>query len=215
MYSFEERMRAVELYIQYDRSSATTIRELGYPSRKGLYRWYREFRQAGCLHDGYRTKPRYVTEQKERAVGYYLEHGRSISGTLRALGYPSRSLLVIWIDELRPGLRKVPIRAGSAVPFSEEEKRRAVIALCSRDGSAESVARSVGVSRQILYAWKRELLEEGAPCKPLKNLARSGLRLHSPRRGGTSLPPPKTDHGRAVECRRNRGKASYEPEKEE
>ena len=163
MYTYEDRMRAIALYIQYDRSSATTIRELGYPSRKGLYRWYQEFEQSGELHSEYRKVPKYSAKQKQLAVEYYLEHGRNIPGTVRALGYPSRALLGIWIDELRPGSRKVPIKPGIAVPFSEEQKRRAVIALCSRDSSAESVAVSVGVSRQMLYVWKRELLEEGTP----------------------------------------------------
>ena len=163
MYSYEERMRAIELYIQYDRSSATVIRELGYPSRKGLYRWYREFRQSGGLHLRYQKRHKFSPEQKQIAVEYYFEHGRSLAGTVRALGYPSRTLLATWIDELQPGLRKVPIKPGSAVSFSEEQKQRAVIALCSRDGSARSVAASVGVSRQMLYVWKNELLEERAP----------------------------------------------------
>jgi len=33
MYSYEDRMKAVELYIKYDLSAAATIRELGYPNR--------------------------------------------------------------------------------------------------------------------------------------------------------------------------------------
>ena len=36
MYSYEDRMKAVMLYIEYDRSAADTIRELGYPGRKTL-----------------------------------------------------------------------------------------------------------------------------------------------------------------------------------
>ena len=31
MYSYEERLKAVKLYIQYDRSYASVYRELGYP----------------------------------------------------------------------------------------------------------------------------------------------------------------------------------------
>lgn len=164
MYSYEERKRAIALYIQYDHSSATAIRELGYPSRKALYRWYREFGESGDLHRGFRKTPRYSAKQKQIAVDYYFEHGRNMSGTIRALGYPSRTMLRIWIDELRPGSRKVPIRRGDAVSFSDEQKRRAVIDLCSRDSSAETVAESVGVSRQMLYVWKDELLEKGVPA---------------------------------------------------
>jgi len=158
-------MRAIALYIQYDRSAARAIRELGYPSRKALYGWCREYDRLGDLHNAYPEKSRYSAKQKQAAVEYFLEHGRNISGTVRKLGYPSRTLLATWIEELRPGERKIPIKAGNALSFSEEQKRRAVIALCSRDGSAESVATSVGVSRQMLYAWKRELLERGVPTR--------------------------------------------------
>jgi len=164
LYSYEDRMRAIALYIQYDRSSARAIRELGYPSRKALYGWCREYNRLGDLHDTYPEKSRYSAKQKQAAVEYYLEHGRNISGTVRALGYPSRTLLATWIDELRPGERKIPIKAGNALSFSEEQRRRAVMTLCSRNGSAEAVATAVGVSRQMLYAWKRELLERGVPA---------------------------------------------------
>jgi len=39
MYSYEDRIKAVTLYIKYDLSTADTVRELGYPSRKMLVRW--------------------------------------------------------------------------------------------------------------------------------------------------------------------------------
>ncbi len=68
MYSYEDRIRAIALYIQYDHASATTIRELGYPSRKALYRWYREYQQSGDLHGEYRNKLKYSATQKQVAV---------------------------------------------------------------------------------------------------------------------------------------------------
>lgn len=64
MYSYGDRMRAIALYIRYDHSSATTIRELGYPSRKALYRWYHEYERSGGLHGEYRTVPKYSANQK-------------------------------------------------------------------------------------------------------------------------------------------------------
>lgn len=36
MYSYEERMKAIELYIKYDQCATDTIRELGYPDRKSF-----------------------------------------------------------------------------------------------------------------------------------------------------------------------------------
>ena len=46
------------------------------------------------------------------------------------------------------------------VQFSEEQKREAVIALCTRTGSAETVAKEFGISSRILYKWKRQLLDQ-------------------------------------------------------
>ena len=41
-YSKEQRDRAVDLYIRYERCAADVIHELGYPSRGMLPVWYRE-----------------------------------------------------------------------------------------------------------------------------------------------------------------------------
>ena len=41
MYSYEERLKAVRLYIQYDKSYASVFRELGYPpSSHSIKLWY-------------------------------------------------------------------------------------------------------------------------------------------------------------------------------
>ena len=61
-----------------------------------------------------------------------------MSATMRAVGYPSREVLRKWIDDLRPRSRKVPIKQGSAVSFSDEQKRHAIGAA---DGHPLSVRR--------------------------------------------------------------------------
>ena len=43
MYSREKRLKAVELYIKYDKSAADVIRELGYPDRHTLRSWYGKY----------------------------------------------------------------------------------------------------------------------------------------------------------------------------
>ena len=121
MYSYEARMRAVRLYIKYDRRPAATIRELGYPSRGMLRSWYREFGESGDLHQGLRRRPRYSNEQKQRAVEHYWAHGRCVSRTVAVLGYPHRETLRRWIDELMPGVRSVPIRSGHQTLLSAEQ----------------------------------------------------------------------------------------------
>lgn len=158
MYSYEDRMKAVKLYIKYDLSAADTIRELGYPNRKMIVRWYKEYRETGDLHEQYIKRPKYTYEQMKVAVDYYLEHGRNISRTVSKLGYPSRDELAEWVEELAPGKRKVRIKRGTMIQFSQEQKSNAVIELCTREGSAAAVAGRIGTSRGVLYKWKKELL---------------------------------------------------------
>ena len=90
MYSYEDRIKAVELYIKYDLCAADTVRELGYPNRKLLVRWYKEYVETGQLHERSNKTSKYTNHQMKVAVSYYLEHGHSITRTIRAVGYPSR-----------------------------------------------------------------------------------------------------------------------------
>ena len=172
MYSHKERTRAVELLIQYDMSYSAVIQELGYPSStESLRSWYREYRNNGELHTRYDKKDRYSDEDKRKAVNYYLEHGKCISRTCRKLGYPCRAILREWIDELAPDLKRCCKKPDTSVKLSLEEKKQAVVDLCSRTGSADKVAHKYGVSRCSLYAWKKELLPEGSFQKMAKEKA--------------------------------------------
>ena len=76
MYSYEDRLRAVLLYIKYGKRTAAVIRELDYPSRKNLPRWYRAYAQMGNLPRRSLPKPRYTPEQKEAAVSPWLSQSR-------------------------------------------------------------------------------------------------------------------------------------------
>lgn len=49
MYSYEERLRAVKLYLKYGGRLKTTIRELGYPTKNSLKAWCAEFEEGGHL----------------------------------------------------------------------------------------------------------------------------------------------------------------------
>jgi len=160
MYQYKDRMRAVKLYIKYDRSAADTIREIGYPSERMLLNWYEEYNELGKLHQKYCKKSKYSDEKKRLAINYYSEHGRSISRTIRALGYPCHETLVLWIDELLPGERRVLLKNRGKVAYSQEQKKQMVLELCSREISANKVADSFGLSRASLYRWKQQLLPQ-------------------------------------------------------
>ena len=160
MYSREERMKAISLYIKYDRCAADVVRELGYPDRKSLRAWYRAYlreQETGVLWQGYSRRPKYTDEQKAAAITHYLEHGRNLSRTIRALGYPSKETLRSWRDELVPEGRKKRV---GAPKYTREQRNEAVIALCVRTGSVDDIAKEYGVSRQALYQWKHELFGE-------------------------------------------------------
>ena len=164
MYSYEDRMLAVRLYVDFDHQASRVIKRLGYPSRRALTDWYREFLKAGDLHTTYPERSPYSDEDQRKAVNHFWTHGENISRTVTSLGYPSRDTLRMWIDELSPGMRKAPVQSGPSVAFSDEEKRAAVVELCAREKSAVAVAASMGVSRVSLYKWKNELLgTDGRP----------------------------------------------------
>ncbi len=45
MYSYVDRLRAVELYLKCGKRVKATIRQLGYPTKNALRSWYREYEQ--------------------------------------------------------------------------------------------------------------------------------------------------------------------------
>jgi putative transposase len=49
MYSYEDRIRAVELCIKLGKRVRATIRQLGYPTKNALKGWWREYEQRGDL----------------------------------------------------------------------------------------------------------------------------------------------------------------------
>lgn len=146
----------MQLYIRLGKRIGLTIRQLGYPTKNALKTWYREYEQRHELPAGYVRPPRYSQTQRERAVEHCLEHGRCIAVTIKSLGYPSRSLLAEWLQELHPQEHaRVVGRSGDLGPAA---KQSAVIALCMRPASAQAVAEDLGVSRGSLYKWKNQLL---------------------------------------------------------
>lgn len=160
MYTPEEKLRAVELFIKYDKSPTSVINELGYPCRGSIYEWYEQYMKHGeeSFHKNYE---RYTPEQKQAAVDHYFEHGRCIARTRRMLGYPkSFGLLRKWLDELAPGKMKPKRKPKS---YSLEEKKAAVIDLESRKAAGQKIMDEHGVSRSAIYKWKRELLGRREP----------------------------------------------------
>ena len=84
MYSYEDRIRAVELYIKLGKRTSPTIRQLGYPTKNSLKGWYREYQQRQDLPKGYAGRePKFSQPQKAAALEHYLTHDRCIAATMR------------------------------------------------------------------------------------------------------------------------------------
>lgn len=161
MFSNEKKIKAVQLLLQYDMSYAAVMRELGYPARRTLINWYEEYIENGDFHGDFIRKPKFNEKERQKAVNYYLEHGKCVSRTVKILGYPSRPELDKWINEIAPEQKKHCRSGGSLVKYTREQKEQAVISLCSRSKPAKAVAIEIGVTREVLYNWKQQLLNEG------------------------------------------------------
>jgi transposase InsO family protein/transposase-like protein len=161
MYSRKDRTTAIELWLKYDKNLAAVVRELGYPSTKMLGLWCKAYlreKETGVSTIHGQRPGTYSAEQKNVAVEYYFSHGRCLARTIRAVGYPCRELLAEWCKAVEPARRT---QSRNKVYFSNEQKQEAVIALCSRTGSAKEIAGAQGVTRTALYNWKDALLGKG------------------------------------------------------
>lgn len=165
MYSYKDRIQAVELYIKLGKRVRATIRQLGYPTKNALKGWCREYEQRRDLPLGCKVRaPKFTQAQKEVAVEHFRSHDRCIAATMRALGYPGRGTLTAWVREAFPESRKATVGVAGRPRYAEALKQAGVVELCNRQESAQAVAEKLGVSRPTLYSWKNQLLGREAPA---------------------------------------------------
>ena len=170
MYSYDERIRAVELYIELGKRVRPTIRQLGYPTKNALKGWYRTYQQQRDVPVGYaRREPKFSQAQKAAAVEHYLTHDQCIAATMRALGYPCRGTLTAWVREAFPEKRTAVVGSVGQRSYPAAFKQAGIVALCTRQESAQAVADELGVCRPTLYNWKNQLLGREAPASMNKN----------------------------------------------
>ena len=163
---------------------------MGYPTKNSLKNWHRAFEQRQDLPAAYvRSWQKYSDEQKQVAVKHYLNHDRCMTGTIKALGYPCRDTFAAWIDELHPEMRIHVVGKVGGVQHSPEFKRAAILELCNRQISAQTIAQKLAVSRPTLYKWKNQLLGREVPAS---------MKLHN----DSPPDPQRTDLERQVESLR-------------
>lgn len=111
MYTYEDRMRAVRLFIQYDLNMAATIRELGYPKRAALSEWLKEDlpkESPSCVTGGSLIKC--TPEQREWAVIQFCSKERTAKEIRADIGV-SDSSLHTWKRRLLSERCSAPMRA--------------------------------------------------------------------------------------------------------
>ncbi|EEU15838.1 hypothetical protein EFA01_25880 [Enterococcus faecalis] len=160
MFSHEERVKAIQLFLKYDCSYAATIRKLGYPSVGALRQWYKEYLVSGELHQELRKKSKYSEEQKRVAVNHYFEYGQCYARTIRMLGYPNKGSLRQWCEELAPGARKL---RKSAVKLTKDQKEDVLKKFYKPQTNRKGLAEAEGISRVALYQWKATYLGKDFP----------------------------------------------------
>ena len=80
MYSYEDRIRAVKLYLKLGKRIAATLRQLGYPTKNSLLSWYREYQEHEDRSFGLHASGRLVADEgvaRERAM-----HNNSVGKVL-------------------------------------------------------------------------------------------------------------------------------------
>ena len=66
MYSYEDRVRAVELFIKLGKRVRPTIRQLGYPTKNSLKGWFREYEQRLDLPMGYAGRVKWTPNLRQQ-----------------------------------------------------------------------------------------------------------------------------------------------------
>lgn len=164
MYSVEDRQRAVKLYFQYDGKLSVVIRELGYPDRKSLRNWVKAYQKdPTCFNQNVSKYQKYSQEQKQDAIEHYFQRGKCLRSTIRALGYPSPTLLRNWIIEAQSEKMSTCRKGSSMVVLTQQQKEQAVLAFSSKEVSSREIARRYGITPDRLYGWRKQLLGKGEP----------------------------------------------------
>ena len=159
MYSKKEREKAIKLYIKFRFKAAKTINVLGYPDRRVLQKWYKDYVECGnkvIITNSRKSK--YSAQDRNKAVNFYLNHGKNISLTTKELGYPCRSVLSNWICEDVKNHTPCSLKGKSVVKYTEDERKEAALEVAIREEIVNDISNKTNASRASLYKWKKELI---------------------------------------------------------
>ena len=98
MYSRGEKLKAVELFIKYDKSPASVIRGFGYSCRATLYAWYEEYLANGCRMPSIACTPSVLRDSRSPRRSYLLDsHSEGVYDAAIAM-YKSTCAYCKWED---------------------------------------------------------------------------------------------------------------------
>ena len=79
MHGTGRRKSAIETYVKFDLSAADTVAELGYPARRSLGAWRKDYPEHGEVRPPKRQRePRLASEMGRAAVDHCLAHVCSV-----------------------------------------------------------------------------------------------------------------------------------------
>lgn len=127
MYTYEQRLDVVKLYIKLGNKASQVKRVLGYPSKKYIRQWYLQYSKEGDLPHNYQRPFKYSEQKKLAAIDHYMSHGRCISFTVKTLGYPCKPVFKSWLVEYKEIIFDKNINnTASTNTVTLEEKRQSV-----------------------------------------------------------------------------------------
>lgn len=147
MYNYEQRKKAIETYLR-TQSVSKTLRVLGYPSSKELYKWIHEYRQNGKLHKK-RVKPEriyYTEEEKAAAVQFYHDNKGSYQDAVDKIGYPSSAQLRLWVKAAEKEQEKACEILPYMIEYTKEDFIKAAIEFCANESSLVSIGQKYHIA---------------------------------------------------------------------
>lgn len=98
----------------------------------------------------------------ECAIRHYMENGKNAIQTVKALGYPSRPLLKVWVEEFNPDEAEKRCQTFKPhVRCTHEQQMQAVRESCRGDLKISEIAAIYNVTPSAVSVWRKKLLCEG------------------------------------------------------
>ena len=132
MYSYEDRIRAVKLFVKLGKRTGATIRQLGYPTKNSLKSWHLQYERRLDLPARLRALEAkvFAVSRSTWAVDHYLTHGRCICRNTEGAGLSgTRDRFATWLRELHPEIKPPPCWQIAGV--SAPELKKTAVSRCA------------------------------------------------------------------------------------